>query len=79
MIRYDLQKYLTEYSGNEGIKFSFISPVHLSDVKAATDRQLEKGNPKKALEHFKEALKQEPNLESAKAGIVHALKAKNIN
>jgi len=38
---------------------------------------LEKGDHEKSLVHFKEALSIEPNLESAQAGMVEALKAKN--
>lgn len=38
---------------------------------------LEKGDHKKALEHFKEALKSNPNLGSAQAGLLQALKASN--
>jgi tetratricopeptide (TPR) repeat protein len=36
---------------------------------------LERGEPKKALEHFKEALKNNPNNENARAGMAEALKA----
>jgi tetratricopeptide (TPR) repeat protein len=39
---------------------------------------LEGGDRARALEHFKEALRIEPELEPARAGIVEALKAKNI-
>lgn len=39
---------------------------------------LEKGEPKKALEHFREALRLEPENEWAQHGIVEALKARNI-
>lgn len=39
---------------------------------------LEKGDHRKALIHFQEALKYNPNLEYAKAGMVEALKANNI-
>lgn len=39
---------------------------------------LEKGNYKKALEHFRESLKNNPNNEYAQAGMVQALKANNI-
>jgi tetratricopeptide (TPR) repeat protein len=39
---------------------------------------LEQGNPEKALEHFREALRLEPTNEWARAGIVEALKARNI-
>lgn len=39
---------------------------------------LEKGDHQKALIHFQEALKNNPNLEYAKAGMVEALKANNI-
>src|SRR5690554_6334220 len=38
---------------------------------------LEKGDRKKALEHFKEALQHNPNMEFAQAGILEALKAAN--
>jgi tetratricopeptide (TPR) repeat protein len=38
---------------------------------------LENGNPKKALEHFKEALKNDPNYEYAQAGMLEAIKATN--
>lgn len=37
---------------------------------------LEKGNHKKALEHFKEALKLNPNMANAQAGMAEALKAR---
>lgn len=39
---------------------------------------LEQGNPQKAMEHFREALRLEPNLDWARHGIVEALKARNI-
>jgi tetratricopeptide (TPR) repeat protein len=39
---------------------------------------LEQGNHKKALEHFNEALKNNPNYEYAQAGLLEALKAKNV-
>lgn len=39
---------------------------------------LEQGDPKKAMEHFREALRLEPNLDWARRGIVEALKARNI-
>ena len=39
---------------------------------------LEKGEPKKALEHFREALRLNPGNEWAQRGIVEALKARNI-
>jgi tetratricopeptide (TPR) repeat protein len=39
---------------------------------------LEKGEPKKALEHFREALRLDPENEWARRGIVEALKARNI-
>jgi tetratricopeptide (TPR) repeat protein len=39
---------------------------------------LEQGQPKKALEHFREALRLEPDNEWARQGIVEALKARNI-
>lgn len=39
---------------------------------------LEKGEPKKALEHFREALRLDPENEWARHGIVEALKARNI-
>ncbi len=39
---------------------------------------LEKGEPKKALEHFREALRLDPTNEWARHGIVEALKARNI-
>lgn len=39
---------------------------------------LEKGEPKKALEHFREALRLDPENEWARQGIVEALKARNI-
>jgi tetratricopeptide (TPR) repeat protein len=38
---------------------------------------LEQRQPEKALEHFREALRLEPNLEWAREGIVEALKARN--
>lgn len=38
---------------------------------------LEKGDHKKALEHFKEALKSDPTLDYAQAGMIEALKAAN--
>lgn len=40
--------------------------------------QLEKGDHKKALEHFREALKLNPENESAKAGLVEGLKARYL-
>jgi len=39
---------------------------------------LEQSDPKKALEHFREALRLDPTNEWARAGIVEALKARNI-
>ncbi len=39
---------------------------------------LEKGDNKAALEHFKEALKNNPNLEYAQSGMAEAIKADNI-
>ena len=39
---------------------------------------LEKGEPKKALEHFREALRLDPENDWARRGIVEALKARNI-
>jgi tetratricopeptide (TPR) repeat protein len=39
---------------------------------------LEKGEPKKALEHFREALRLDPENEWARHGIVESLKARNI-
>jgi tetratricopeptide (TPR) repeat protein len=39
---------------------------------------LEKGEPKKALEHFREALRLNPENEWARQGIIEALKARNI-
>jgi tetratricopeptide (TPR) repeat protein len=39
---------------------------------------LEQGNPTQALTHFREALRLEPGLEWARAGIVEALKARNL-
>jgi Tfp pilus assembly protein PilF len=39
---------------------------------------LEKGDPKKALEHFREALRHDPELEWARGGMVEALKARHI-
>ena len=39
---------------------------------------LEQGDPKRALEHFREALRLDPTNEWARAGIVEALKARNI-
>jgi tetratricopeptide (TPR) repeat protein len=39
---------------------------------------LEQGEPKKAMEHFREALRLEPELDWARAGIVEALKARNL-
>ncbi len=39
---------------------------------------LEKGNHKKALYHFKESLQNDPNYEYAQAGLLEALKARNI-
>jgi tetratricopeptide (TPR) repeat protein len=38
---------------------------------------LEQGQPQKAMEHFREALRLEPNLEWARQGIVEALKARH--
>ena len=38
---------------------------------------LEKGNHKKALEHFKEALSHDPNFKYAQSGLLEALKASN--
>ena len=40
--------------------------------------QLERGNPKKAVEHFREALRLNPEFEWAQQGIVEALKAHNF-
>lgn len=40
--------------------------------------QLEQGNHKKAMEHFKEALKNDPNSRFAKDGMIEAIKAKNF-
>lgn len=40
--------------------------------------ELEKGDHKKALEHFKEALKNNPNLEYAQAGMIESLKARYL-
>lgn len=39
---------------------------------------LERGDPKKALEHFREALRLDPENEWARHGIVEALKARNL-
>lgn len=39
---------------------------------------LERGEPKRAMEHFREALRLEPELEWARVGIVEAMKARNI-
>ena len=39
---------------------------------------LEKGDPKKALEHFREALRLDPENQWARQGIVEALKARNL-
>jgi tetratricopeptide (TPR) repeat protein len=39
---------------------------------------LEKGEPKKALEHFRESLRLDPENEWARTGIVEALKARNV-
>ncbi|HOX82929.1 MAG TPA: tetratricopeptide repeat protein, partial [Chryseolinea sp.] len=39
---------------------------------------LEKGEHKKALEHFREALKADPNFQYAQAGMLEALKASNL-
>lgn len=39
---------------------------------------LEKGDPKKALEHFREALRLDPENSWARQGIIEALKARNI-
>ena len=39
---------------------------------------LEQGEPKKALEHFREALRLDPENECARHGIVEALKARNL-
>jgi len=39
---------------------------------------LEKGDHKKALYHFREALKNDPNFEYAQAGMLEALKANNV-
>jgi tetratricopeptide (TPR) repeat protein len=39
---------------------------------------LEKGDPKKALIHFKESLSKDPDLEYAQAGMLEAIKATNI-
>jgi tetratricopeptide (TPR) repeat protein len=39
---------------------------------------LEARQPEQAMQHFREALRLEPNLEYARAGIVEALKARNI-
>ncbi len=39
---------------------------------------LEKGDHKKALEHFRESLKNDPNFDYAQAGMMEALKASNI-
>jgi tetratricopeptide (TPR) repeat protein len=39
---------------------------------------LERGEPKRAMEHFREALRLQPDLEWARVGIVEAMKARNI-
>src|SRR5205085_1539069 len=39
---------------------------------------LHEGKPRKALEHFREALRLEPEMEFARLGIVEALKARNL-
>jgi tetratricopeptide (TPR) repeat protein len=39
---------------------------------------LHEGKPREAMEHFREALRLDPNLEWARQGMVEALKAKNI-
>src|SRR5436190_595817 len=39
---------------------------------------LHQGDPRKALEHFREALRIDPDLEWARAGIVEALKARYV-
>jgi tetratricopeptide (TPR) repeat protein len=39
---------------------------------------LAQGNPRKAQEHFREALRLDPELDYARAGIVEAMKARNI-
>lgn len=39
--------------------------------------QLERNDPKRALEHFREALRIDPTLDWARAGLVEALKARN--
>jgi tetratricopeptide (TPR) repeat protein len=39
---------------------------------------LHQGNPRKAMEHFREALRLEPNMEWARLGIIEAMKARNI-
>jgi tetratricopeptide (TPR) repeat protein len=39
---------------------------------------LHKGQPKQAMEHFREALRLEPNMEWARLGIIEAMKARNI-
>ena len=39
---------------------------------------LERGEPKKALEHFREALRLDPDNDWARQGIVEALKARNV-
>lgn len=39
---------------------------------------LHQGQPKKAMEHFREALRLEPNMEWARMGIIEAMKARNI-
>jgi tetratricopeptide (TPR) repeat protein len=39
---------------------------------------LERGDHRKAMEHFREALRLEPTMEWARAGIVEALKARNV-
>lgn len=40
--------------------------------------ELEKGNTKKAKEHFREALKLDPNNDFARSGMVHAIKSTNL-
>jgi len=39
---------------------------------------LERGDRKKAMEHFREALRLDPDLESARAGVVETLRAHNV-
>ena len=39
---------------------------------------LHRGDPRKALEHFRESLRLDPDLEWARAGIVEALKARYV-